>query len=313
MLHRSTAVVVGLSLFSASLLIGCDSVDTPPAPGSNAMLRVAASFAPIEEILRAVAGDHMDVIAITAPGAEAHDVDPGAKLLEAIQASAAVFYIGGDFQPSLSRQLAVLDSSVLQVDLARGIPRLRSDGTPGNPADTDVDPHLWLAPKNMAAMTTQAVAVLVELDPDHRAEFLAAADRYVAELTTLDAAMTGAFTGCETTTFLTEHRAFAYLARAYGLTELSITGLSPDDEPSAQELRSTIEAAKTAGVRAVFAAANTPAALVRTVADVLGVDVRILQTVETLTTTQLAAGTTYVSAQYANLAALRAGLDCPSA
>lgn len=308
MLRRTTAAVVGLALLSA-----CRSADTPPAPGSDATLRVAASFAPIEEILRAVGGSHLAVIAVTAPGADAHDVDPGAKLLEDIHASAAVFYIGRDFQPSLDRQLAALDSSVRQVDLATDIPRLRSDGTPAGPADTDVDPHLWLAPNNMAAMTAKAAAVLVELDPDHRADFLASADRYVAELTALDAAMTAAFTGCETTTFLTEHRAFAYLAGRFGLTELSISGVSPDGEPSAKELRDTIESARVAGVKAVFAEANAPATLVRTAAADLGVEVRVLQTVETLTTAQLATGTSYVSAQYENLAALQAGLGCQPA
>ncbi len=120
------------------------------------------------------------------------------------------------------------------------------------------------------------------------------------------------FTGCKTTTFLTEHRAFGYMAQRFGLTELSIAGVSPDNEPSAKELRDTIRTTMAAGVKAVFAEANTSASLVRTVADELGIEVRTLQTIETLTTEQLAAGTNYISAQYENLTALQAGLGCPS-
>ncbi len=78
----------------------------------------------------------------------------------------------------------------------------------------------------------------------------------------------------------------------------------------AKELRDTIKTAGAAGVRAVLAQANTPAALVRTVADDLGVEVGTLQTVETLTAEQRTAGTTYISAQYENRAALRTGLGC---
>ena len=54
----------------------------------------------------------------------------------------------------------------------------------------DEDPHVWLDPTAMVALTEAVADRLADLAPEHAAEFAANADQLVAELTALDEELT---------------------------------------------------------------------------------------------------------------------------
>ena len=272
-------------------------------------VRVAAAFYPIEEILHRVGGDLVDVVDLTPPGAEAHDVEMTAKQLEALHSTAAAYFLGQGFQKSVQRSIESLEQAVVKVDLLRGIPLLDA-GSTGETLDGGLDPHVWLSPANMIAMTNDVAASLSTLDTANAATYRANAEAYVARLTALDETMASGLRQCVSRTFVTNHRAFGYLADRYGLTQIPIAGLSPDDEPSTKQLEAIAAEAMRAGATVIFVEENLSPALADTLAGELGISTTKLQTLETLTTDQLHEGVGYVTAQEANLSALRKGLNC---
>ncbi|MEQ1872828.1 MAG: metal ABC transporter substrate-binding protein [Ilumatobacteraceae bacterium] len=290
-----------LPIIVALAITGVGACANEPAT-DDGTLRVAVAFYPIEEIVRRVGGSTIEVATLVPPGDEPHEFEPTARQVADLENADVVFYFGSDFQPSLERAIDALPDSVRRVDLLHGLTLITvGDG---------VDPHVWLDPRNMQAMTQIVTEVLGDEAPEQPSTFGGNAATYVDELGTLHNEFATGLVDCAVPVLITTHEAFGYLAHAYGLTQLAIAGISPGDEPSAKSLEDLAELASQYGVTTVFFEENLPPDLARTVADEIGANVSSLGTAETLTRNQLDAGESYVSIMRANLQALRAGLGC---
>lgn len=284
-------------------------------------LTIAVAFYPIEEVVRAVVGDQARVISLVPPGESAHEFEPSARDVQVLESANIVFYLGSDFQPSVQAALAELGDDVTTVDLLESVAVLPVTGalagtegeTDGEVLSGDLDPHVWLDPANMQLMTATVVTTLNETQKSTdamRTAFATNSAAYIDELDALDATFRSRLTNCASTTVVTNHRAFEYLARAYGLSQLPIAGISPSEEPSAQTLEAVADAAKRLGVTTIFFEENLPADLSETIATEIGAGTAVLDPIESLSAEQLDAGATYSSVMRANLDTLAEGLQC---
>ena len=128
-------------------------------------------------------------------------------------------------------------------------------------------------------------------------------------MTDLDRTFATGLKSCATTKLVTGHAAFGYLAARYGLTQVPIAGLSPDQEPSAKQLADVAATVKAAGVRTIFTETLVDPKFAQTVAKETGATLALLDPVEGIT--DLSPGKDYRAVMLANLAALRTGLGCP--
>jgi len=279
---------------------------------------VAASFYPIEEIVRQVGGTHVNVVELTPSGQGAHDVQLTAKQLNVLSSASAVFYISDGFQPDVEKAVASLPGSVIPVDLLQSVTLLdvvaQLDGTEGE-TDGEVlasgkDPHVWLDPANMIAMTTAVADALSQLSPEFSAQFNAAAKLYVAELQSLGTEIDTELDTCESRVLVTSHRAFAYLAKRANLRQVAIAGVNPEEEPSAKNLEVIADFAKTNVVSTIFFETLLPADLAKTLADKVGATADLLDPIEGISSADIAAGASYVSIQRDNLSRIVKGLRC---
>lgn len=323
-MRRTLATVITAMATVLIALTGCSSDRAPERPASAGLV-VGAGFYPITEIVERVGGPAVELIELTPPGAEAHDVELSAKDLVALQDAALVFILGSGFQPGVESQLASLGDGVT-VDLLDGLDLRTSTDEPATTdtspstgtaapddhghADGAHDPHVWLAPPNMAAMAERVAAELARLDPDGAFGYQERAGAYATEMSALDAELAAGLSSCRGRTLVTNHDAFGYLTARYGLEQLPISGLSPDDEPSAAELEDIAAAARRAGVATIFVEQGISADLSATLARELGIATAELHTIESITEAQADAGVGYATLQRDNLAALRQGLAC---
>jgi zinc transport system substrate-binding protein len=314
------SIGVGVSLLGP--LSACDLGASGAGDGT---LTVAASFYPIEDIVRNVGGVAIDVITVVPPGEAAHEYEPTPKQLTALERADIVFYLGNGFQPEVEKAIESLPGSVQKVDLLDGLTLLPLTAQlPGTDGETDGaslgdgnDPHVWLDPANMRAMTDVVARHLAAAPggatPDvtlHPAQFDSNAARYDAALATIGEAFATSLAHCESDVLVTSHRAFGYLAAAYGLTQVAIAGISPTEEPSAKSLEAVAAFAREHDVTTIYFEDNLPADLATTVAEEIGAGTAVLDPAESLSHDQLDAGATYLSVMRQNLAALTKGLRC---
>ena len=296
-----------------------DSVVAQPAPAeSGATPVVYASFYPLEEAARAIAGESVRIESITPVGVSPHGVELTATVLAGLETSAGVLYLGRGFQPGIEKALSSLPASVVRVDLLADTEMLPVDAPvagvegdiDGEVLAGDVDPHVWVDPVGFAEMTRGIETLLASLAPKDATAIAERADLYRLSLTALDDDFRTGLAKCESKAIVTSHRAFGYLANRYGLEQLPIAGISPDEEPSPKSLEAVAAAAKAKGVTVIFFESLVPKELSETVAAEIGATTDALNPIEGLTKEDLDAGTTYVSIQQKNLASLRKGLRC---
>lgn len=109
---------------------------------------------------------------------------------------------------------------------------------------------------------------------------------------------------------MTTHAAFVYLARRYDLTQLAITGISPESEPDPRRIAELADLVRRDGVTTVFYEALVPRDFAEALAKEAGVRTDVLNPLEGLTKTEIADGQDYTSVMLTNLRALSDALGC---
>jgi len=273
------AVVLG------ELAAGCGGNESDSAAGT----RVVAAFYPLAFLAERI-DPTADVTNVTPAGAEPHDIELSARDIERVHEADVVLYLGRGFQPALEDAVAGQDGAV---DLLQGAALIGGE--------ENADPHVWLDPMRFAAMARRVATAMGRP---------AAADPLVADLERLDREFRTGLAHCERRELVTSHAAFGYLARAYGLTQVPLTGVVPEAEPSARDIEALVREVEHTGATAVFFEPLVSPRLADTVAREAGVETAELDPLEGLTDDEVSAGDDYFSVMRANLAALRKALGC---
>lgn len=289
------ARLIGL-LIIAVLTTSCSTVG-----GGHRGLRIAAAFYPLAYVAERVAGDHAEVVNLTTPGREPHDLEPSIAQVGQIAEADLVVLLGG-FQPPVDTAAAEYASGTV-LDVADVVALRPFSGS----TSTELDPHFWQDPLLMAELGDAVADRLTELDPTHATDYRAGAQELRTQLVALDQDYRTGLSGCARSTVVVSHDAFGYLSR-YGLTLVAIAGLSPENEPTAGDLARLREVIARTGVTTVFSEVLASDALARTLAEEAGVRTGVLDPIEGLS--DKTADQDYFSLMRGNLAALRKANGC---
>jgi zinc transport system substrate-binding protein len=280
-------MVLILVLAGLGVSAGCGSEDS----GSSEL--VVAAFYPIAYAAQQLAPD-ATVENLTPAGAEPHDLELSPRQVERVHEADTVLYFGEGFMPGLEKAVEGHDHAfdlLANQQLAKGI-----EG-----GETALDPHVWLAPLRYAAIV-RAIAQALG-NP-------AAADPFVARLQRLDRQYRNGLEHCKRRQIVTSHAAFGYLAQAYGLQQIPLTGLTPETEPSPKALEQLVHEVEQDGATTVFFETLISPKLAQTVAREAGVKTEVLNPIEGLTQQQIDAREDYFTIMQQNLVALRKALGC---
>jgi zinc transport system substrate-binding protein len=275
-----------LIIVTACLLAACGG-----AAGSGKRTVVAA-FYPLAFAAERVGGPSVHVENLTPPGAEPHDLELTPKAVGRIESANVVLYLGHGFQPAVSK--AVAQAKGERIDILSGLP-LHNSSEEGLSAD----PHVWLDPLLFTRVVRRIGTAL------HRPVGL-----LVAQLKQLDREYRAGLRHCRRKEIVTSHAAFGYLAQRYGLTQVPITGLAPESEPSPQQLARVVDVVRRTHATTVLFETLVSPRLADTVAREVGARTAVLDPIEGLTSSEQAHGDNYLTVMRSNLVALRKALTC---
>jgi zinc transport system substrate-binding protein len=294
-------LVLGTSLLGAA---SCTATNGDVRPGT---VSVVASFYPLAEAVARVGGDEVSVTNLTAPGVEPHDLELTPDQVEAIATADLVVYLGGGFQPGVQDAVAEAQGrtlDALQTVETRGVPATEQG------EGLTADPHVWLDPARYATIVEAVERALAGIAPKDAATFAANAAAFRHELDALGSQYAKGLAHCERDVIVTNHEAFGYLADAYGLTQIGITGLDPEAEPDARRLAELKTLVQDRGITTIFTEDLVSPKVAETLAQEAGVSTEVLYTLEGLTEQEQAAGDDYLSLMRENLDRLRVALGC---
>ena len=174
------------------------------------------------------------------------------------------------------------------------------------------DPHFWLDPILLSELAVPVADALSQVDPENADYFAANAAALVERLEELDAQFAEALAPFAGATMITNHTAFGYLAHRYGINQVGITGLDHYIEPSPARMREIAETARHYGVTTLFYETLVSPRVVQALANDLGIDAVVIDTLEGLTPAGIEAGDDYITIMLRNLDTLVAGLTVNS-
>ncbi|WP_460319721.1 metal ABC transporter substrate-binding protein [Paenibacillus sp. YSY-4.3] len=172
-----------------------------------------------------------------------------------------------------------------------------------------LDPHVWLSPALAVQEVRNIEAGLSQAAPEHQELFKKNADAYVAKLESLDQEFRDAFASVKRKDFITQHAAFGYLAREYGLQQVPIAGLSPELEPSAAQMADIVKFAREHDVKTIFFETLVSSKVAEAISKEIGAQTAILNPIEGLTEEDLSNSRDYIALMRQNLEALKLALN----
>lgn len=242
-----------LGLIAASALVPARAVAQDRLP-------VVASVSILGDLVARVGGDRVAVTVLVGPDGDAHVFQPSPADARAVAGARAVVVNGLGFEPWLDRLIEaagyagpviVASRDVTPLALARG-----EADDPDHAADDHgpADPHAWQDVANARLYVAAIAEGLAAADPGGAATYRANAAAYGAELDALDAAIRAAVAALppDRRRIVTSHDAFAYFARAYGVTFVAPQGMSTEAEASAADVAALIAQVRAEGTPALF-------------------------------------------------------------
>lgn len=320
--------VLAIAAATALGLTACSSA--PPAADSSAKAggpKVAVAFYPIEYATAKVGGDKVSVTNLTTPGSEPHDLELTPSQIAILEEADLVVYLKG-FQPAVDKAIEA-SSAKHKLDLATVISlhpaaeehhdeaeegekhaedEKHAEGEKGEHDHGTTDPHYWLDPTLMAKSAEAIAASLGEADAANKDTYAANAKTAGEEFTALDDEFKTGLGNCKIKAIVTTHAAFGYLTDRYGLKQVGISGLSPNEQPSPERITEVQDEAKEHGVSTIFFETLTSPDVAKSIAGDLGLKTAVLDPIEGIT--KDSSGTDYPSVMRTNLKTLQEANAC---
>ncbi len=297
--------LLSVALAGALVLGGCTGADS----GKSGKLEAVATFYPLEYLVQRIGGERVHVVSLVSPGTEPHEWEPTPRDVDKIRKSKLFVYHGAGLDPWAEK--AAGDSTKDGPQIVRATEGLSIHTGPAEEGGgTEQDPHVWLDPQLYALQADLVAQGLAKADPEGATTYQANLAVLKKDLISLQADMKAGLSTCARDPFVTSHSAFSYLASRFGLTQVSVTGISPEQEPSPARLEQIIKEIRQEGATHIYFETLISPELSDTIAREAGIKTLVLNPVEGLTKEDVAAKKDYLSVMRDNLASLRIGLGC---
>jgi zinc/manganese transport system substrate-binding protein len=220
---------------------------------------VVATFSVLGDLVANVAGDHVDLITIVGPNGDTELYRPTLADSRTIVGARIVFVnnLNDEFEPWLEPLLKQSGFTGTKVVASRGAKTITAEEEhpiSGKEAAPVIDQHAWLDPRNGIVYVKNIAQALERADPANAADYRARAASYVKQLQSVDSWMRTEMAAVPVSKrrIIASHDSLQYLAKACGITLISINGWTNKSEPSAAELARLARQIEMERVHALF-------------------------------------------------------------
>lgn len=217
------------------------AVGTVRAVPSENPFQAVATVGMVADLVRNVGGDRVVVEGLIGEGVDPHLYKPTRGDVVALTGAEIIFYNGLHLEGRMGDVLERMGGKGKPV-VAVGDSVREGGQYAVVDADGAHDPHLWMDVRGWMAAVAVIRDALVAFDPEGAGGYRARAERYLAELETLDAyarAVLGSIPEGRRV-LVTAHDAFFYLGRAYGIDVRGIQGISTESEAGVRDIEDLV-------------------------------------------------------------------------
>jgi zinc transport system substrate-binding protein len=312
----ATIIIIAIAVLASNVSQQQNKQSTAP---SGQKMKVIASFFPMYEFTRNVAGDKADVISLIPNGDEPHGWEPSTQLIQDVQNSQLFIYNGygmeafipqflstGNFPKTTfikaSQEIEMQTADVTHLGVDEAKPIVDQGGK---------DPHVWNDPVLAQQEVRNIANAMEKADPTNAQYYETNAQAYIGKLAKLDQDIKSGLSNCKLHTFVSFHNAFNYFSQRYNLTDYWIYGIAPEAEVAPQDIAKIENIAKQYNIKIIFSEDLVDPKLAQSLATDIGATTRVLSPLEGIKNqTEQQEGVTFIDKWYQNLDSLKVALEC---
>lgn len=252
-----------MALIALLFSSGCNSNHERPV--------VAVSIPPQAELLRAIAGDSIEIVTLMQSEANPENFEVTVATLKEISSADAYFKIGNiPFETVITDKIGA-NSDLRFFDNSEGIELIYGTHSHSDHSHSVPDPHIWSSARNLKQIAANMCDALVEIDPDREQYYRANLSVLNARLDSVDSALSCRLAPCRGASFLIWHPSLSYFARDYGLHQIAVG--QENKESSIAGLQKVLREAGESNVRALFVQSSFDPAQAGNISRQLNLDV----------------------------------------
>lgn len=290
MKKRRLITMLMFMLLLTVLLMGCKKEELISSY-NEAEMKVYTTIYPIQFILEEIGSEYIEVQSVYPPGVDAHTYEPTTKDMTEIATSDAFIYFGPTMEGFVTSAAEALENEGVKLVSLEQYEELfqspqSTDGVAEKEMDTGIserNPHVWIDPLRMMAMTEIITEQLIEMSPHREDFFKENKNNLIVRFQKLEELFQQMASEREGKFMIVPHAAYDYWEERYGIEQLSISGLSPSEEPSQKYLAEIIETAKQFNIDYVFYEQNTPDKLIEIIQEEIDAETYTIHNLSVLT------------------------------
>jgi len=234
MFMRKCVVSLLLSLMVSMVII---SSVRAAGTGAQSKLQVIVSILPLKSLVDMVLGDIATSTNLLRANVSPHDQRLKPSDMRKLINADAVFWIGPELERPFIKPIVNLPTAVavLAMNNLKNLRRLRirvggfgktevmeaSENTAtGNEDGSELDPHVWLDPKNAKIIIKGIAETMQKIDPQHRGGYASNAEKALQTIAGMDREIIRILEPVQGRPFVVYHDAFQYFERQYGLENI---------------------------------------------------------------------------------------------
>lgn len=243
---------------------------------------IYASFYPVSELVKMIAGDKFEVKTIIKTSEEPHSFELTSQAIKDLNGASLIAYNGAGMESFIDDLKDNVKDDDKFLDLSDSLTLLDSSKEGSDMAS--INPHTWLSIKNAKVMVDNIYRKLSSMDPDNEKYYKDKLDEALAKFDDLDKKFSDELSKVKDKEkyFVVSHAAFNYLADDYGLKQVAVTGISPEEEPSAKDLKTIADFVKEKNIKTIFFEGKATPKVAETLAKNTGTKTSTLYTMENL-------------------------------
>ncbi len=256
-LHRSRRVLQ-LSLFALILLMLAACGGAGASPASDGSLDAVVTTGMVADVVKNVGGEHIQVTALMGPGVDPHLYKATESDVSKLSDADILFYNGLNLEARMvdifeqigRNKPAIVVTSAIPAELILTSPHYQNQP----------DPHVWMDPKRWSYTIDVVRDSLIELDPDHAADYTANAAAYHRQVEELASYVKQQVdrVPAERRVLITAHDAFQYFGDGFDYEVFAPQGISTASEAGVDDIRRVIDLAVERDIPAIFVESSVP-------------------------------------------------------
>ncbi len=299
-------ILIIILLFSSGVMLDIRTKSEHTEKNTENKILVTTTLFPLYDFIKNIGGDFVDVSLLLPPGTEPHSFEPKPSDMIRINSS-DIFVYTGKFMETWAEDVinGMTNKNVRFVDVSSDIVLLKDT------ASKNIDPHIWLDFDNDKKIIHTLTNALVEADPSHTAYYRNREEDYVEKFAILDNEYALSLGHCKTRTVVYGgHYAFGYLMSRYNLQYLAAQGISPDAEPTPNDLVTLIQQVKENAIQYIFYEELTSPKIAETIANETGMKMILLNAGHNVSKEDVQNNVSFLDIMRENKMHLVEGLQC---